>query len=414
MPKGRVLRWEGPVLQRQGLWQLLHARADETPDALAVVDGDMRTLTFLELFQEAELTAAGLYGHGIDRNTVVSWQLPTWIESLVLMAALSRLGAIQQPLLPACTIDELADSTATVAPDLLVVPGSWHGRDYLADATEVMRRNGDGRVLICDRALPQGDSSDLPPAPEEGEEKEVRWYFPAATRAGTVGQIQHSDAALAIVGSGLAQRLGLLPADRVAVVSQFADIGGVAWLAAMLVSGCALILVENFDAEETPDLLTRERVTVAESALPFHEALVAAQQASLSPLFSELRCFAAGGAITAGAFDEARRLFDVPTISGYGFAECPLLTMGSVHDSDAELCATDGKPLPGVRLRVTDPDGMDLPNGMTGEIRATAPQMMQGHLDPSLDGVFDERGYLCTRDLGHIDDLGNLVVTGSL
>ena len=47
-----------------------------------------------------ERAAAGLARLGIGEGTPVSWQLPTWLESLVLVGALARLGAVQNPILP--------------------------------------------------------------------------------------------------------------------------------------------------------------------------------------------------------------------------------------------------------------------------------------------------------------------------
>ena len=70
------------------LWGLIEERVDATPDALLAVDEEMSTITFAELAIEAERAAAGLAVYGVGEHTVVSWQMPTWIESFVLVAAL--------------------------------------------------------------------------------------------------------------------------------------------------------------------------------------------------------------------------------------------------------------------------------------------------------------------------------------
>ena len=88
------------MLQGRTLWELMEQRVDATPDALMAVDEDMRTVTFAEFWLESERAAAGLLAQGVVPGSVVSWQLPTWIESLVLVAALSRLDAVQNPMLP--------------------------------------------------------------------------------------------------------------------------------------------------------------------------------------------------------------------------------------------------------------------------------------------------------------------------
>src|SRR5207247_8552650 len=54
-------------------------------------------------------------------------------------------------------------------------------------------------------------------------------------------------------------------------------------------------------------------------------------------------------------------------------------------------------------------------SGEEGEVRARAPQLMKGYLDPSLDAeAFDDDGYFRTGDLGRQDDAGNLTITGRL
>src|SRR5437867_11927820 len=88
------------MLEAPTLWSLVEKRADATPDARMVVDERGEEMTFGEFERAAERAAAGLQDMGIREGTVVSWQLPTWVESMVLVGALSRLGAVQNPILP--------------------------------------------------------------------------------------------------------------------------------------------------------------------------------------------------------------------------------------------------------------------------------------------------------------------------
>ena len=62
-------------------------------------DGD-RATTFAEYRGRAHAAGAGLCALGVGKGTNVSWQLPTWTESAVLVGALCRLGAVQNPMLP--------------------------------------------------------------------------------------------------------------------------------------------------------------------------------------------------------------------------------------------------------------------------------------------------------------------------
>ena len=72
-----------------------------------------------------------------------------------------------------------------------------------------------------------------------------------------------------------------------------------------------------------------------------------------------------------------------------------------------------GKAIPGVTLRILNPNGEELPAGETGEIVATGPNIMQGYWkDPEATAqVLDGNGYH-TGDQGYRDEEGFLYVVG--
>src|SRR5437588_6720442 len=88
------------LLDEGSVWELVVARATSTPDAMLAVDEHDRSITFAEYRTAAEQAAAGLLELGVEPGHRVAWQLPTWIEAMVLVGALTRLGAAQVPMLP--------------------------------------------------------------------------------------------------------------------------------------------------------------------------------------------------------------------------------------------------------------------------------------------------------------------------
>jgi cyclohexanecarboxylate-CoA ligase len=404
------------MLQGRTLWELMEKRVDATPDALMAVDEDMRTLTFAEYWAEAERAAAGLLASGIQPGDVVSWQLPTWIESLVLVAALSRLDAVQNPMLPIYREREVGFITRQADSRLLVVPSVWRGFDFEAMATSIASDKGEMRVLVADKALPQGDPASLPPRrqPQDADDQDVRWLFYTSGTTADPKGAQHTDATIAAVAWGMSQRLALVESDRNALIFPFTHIGGITWLFSSLQSGCSNILMEGFHPEETPEVLSREGATLAGSGTVFHQAYLAYQRKHPQPVFPNVRAFPGGGAPKPPALvAEMREVFDAPILSGYGLTEAPILTMADVSDTDEELAASEGKPMPGVELKLVTLDGELAAPGAEGEVRAKAPQLMRGYQDASLDAdAFDEEGYFRTGDLGRLDERGNLIITG--
>ena len=407
------------MLQARSLWELIEERASATPDAQMAVDERGETLTFAELQQQAERVAAGLAQMGVGEGTVVSWQLPTWIESMVLVGALSRLQAVQNPILHIYREREVGFIIRQASSRLLLVPSVFRGFDFEAMARG-LAEGTDTEVLVVDRGLPEGDPSTLPPPPPltEPEDAPVRWLFYTSGTTSDPKGAQHTDHTIAVTACGMCERLELMPDDRNALAFPFTHIGGIIWMVSGLFEGFTNILMEAFDPVGTVEVLQREGVTLAGSGTPFHMAYLAAQRKdSDTPLFPNVRAFPGGGAPKPPQLhaDIKREMGGIGIASGYGLTEAPILTMSSIHDSDEVLANTEGSAMPGVELRTVSLDGTVAAAGDEGEIRAKAPQMMRGYLDASLDAdAFDDEGWFRTGDLGRIDDQGNVVITGRL
>src|SRR5207244_513252 len=161
------------------LWGLVDRRAAETPDRELAVDESRRRLSFAAYRDACERAAAGLAAMGGGEGTYVSWQLPAWLESLVLVGALSRLGAVQNPMLPIYREREMRFITAQLRPRLLVVPSVWRAFGYEAQARAAAQDAPGTEVLVADRHLPDGDPATLPPPPAEPDPADapVRWVF---------------------------------------------------------------------------------------------------------------------------------------------------------------------------------------------------------------------------------------------
>jgi long-chain acyl-CoA synthetase len=115
--------------------------------------------------------------------------------------------------------------------------------------------------------------------------------------------------------------------------------------------------------------------------------------------------------ITGGAFMEpsAMQFFydlGLPVVNGYGLTEGgTALTLNDLKPFRAD---TVGKPLPGVELRILNPDA----NGI-GEVAAHSKTLMSHYLDDpdlTLETIVD--GWLLTGDLGRFDGSGHLQLFG--
>ncbi len=408
------------MLDGENLWDLVEQRAAKTPDDEMAVDERGRRLTFGEYRDRAERVAAGLHGQGLREGDVVSWQLPSTIESLVLTAALRRIGVVQNPILPIYREREVGFIVRQAEPTRLLVPASYANFDFVAMAKDVTSDTLT-QVQVLGDDLPEGDPTTLPAAPADpmSTDAEVRWLFYSSGTTADPKGAQHADIAPRTAAVGMAEAMDLRDDDRVAFVFPITHIGGVTWLWASLATGCKLILDAAFNPATTIPLLRREGVTQAGAATFFHQMYLAAQ-AELPDgevLFPDVRTFPGGGSPKPPQLhlDLKERIGGLGVLSGYGLTEAPILTMARVTDTDEELAHSEGKAVPGVELRLVDLDGNVVGAGEEGEVRAKGPQVTRGYLDPSLDAsAFDDDGWFRTGDLGVLDEAGNLRITGRI
>ena len=430
------------MLEQATLWRLIEARAETTPAAAMAVDEHGRALSFAGYRDAALATARALADRGIARGQLVSWMLPTRLEALVLVGALARLDAIQNPILPSYRAREVRFISAQAKPALLVTPGLWRGFDYAAMAREIADAAPGLDILAIDRGLPgvpdlgaslrsssgtlpgpipSASATLLPSPPSElpPPDLPVRWlFYSSGTTADPKGAL-HTDASLWAAAKGMALGLDLRASDGIAFVFPFTHIGGMAWLFAGLAAGACQILIENFAAPDTMAVLRRHGVTLGTAGTVFHEAYLRAARACPDPpLFPHMRAFPGGGAPKPPQlhYDLVAEIGGAGICSGWGLTEAPNLTMVRIHDPSAKQAESEGRPsLPEVDLRAVRSDGSLADPGESGELRVRAPQVCRGYLDASLDAAaFDEHGYFRTGDLGCIDADGYVFITGRL
>lgn len=115
--------------------------------------------------------------------------------------------------------------------------------------------------------------------------------------------------------------------------------------------------------------------------------------------------------ITGGAFMEPSTMqffydLGIPVVNGYGLTEAgTALTLNDLNPFRAD---TVGKPLPGVELRILNPDAEGV-----GEVAARSKTVMSHYLDDpelTLETIVD--GWLLTGDLGRFESHGHLQLLG--
>jgi cyclohexanecarboxylate-CoA ligase len=408
-------------------WDLVVEAAKEHPEASVVSDDHGRSLNRTQLCDAAVATAAALSGRGVTADTVVSWQLPTTIEAVVLLVALARIGAVQNPLIPILREREVSFITQQVGTELLIVPEEWRGFSHGAMARS-LAGSADFEVMEIDLRdlgsrgshnrlnLPVADPASLTLTPSPSTDG-PRWvYYSSGTTADPKGA-RHTDASIMSSSNALLELMGFDESDVYPIPWPITHIGGASVLATSIRGGVHLVLFEAFDPSETPHRMARYKPTALGTAVPFFRAyLDAARESREAALFPSLRFGTFGGApVPSEIHHEMRAAFGVPLIGSWGLTEFPNATSAAPADSEDILTTSVGRPASGVSVCVVDPEGDICATGQEGELLLRGPQCFSGYVDPRLDEAsFDIDGWFHTGDLGTVDSAGNVRITGRL
>ena len=313
------------------LWQLIEARAAATPDAVLAHEDTGKELTFAGYRDACLRAAAGLFAdHGVTAGTSVSWELPTWNESLVLVGALCRLGARQNPLIPIYRHREVgfitAQSEAVAARRARPSTGASTSRPWPARSPPTARAcRCWWSTATCPTATRRCcPRSSRPPA--SAADAPVRWLFYTSGTTADPKGAPHTDLTVTASALAMAECLDIRADDVSALVFPFTHIGGIGWLIASLLTGCTLLTTEAFNPTGTPAFLAANGVTLAGSGTPFHLAYLAAQRAAGDgPIFPHVRSYPGGGAPKPPQLhhDLKAEIGGIGIVSGYGLTEAP-------------------------------------------------------------------------------------------
>ncbi len=410
-----------PLYDVATLWELVERRAAESPDRAMLLDERDRRVSFGEFKAWAEVTAAGFYELGVREGTAVTWQLPTRMETVVASMALSRLGAVQNPIIPIYRQREVGFLLRETSAEWFLVPGSWRGFDYLEMASGLAKEmERPPTVMVVYDSLPEGDPGGLPPVPvvpADPVDQPVRWIYSTSGTTSDPKGVRHTDATLIAGGVGLSIALDMSPADVGSIAFPYTHIGGPDYLITLLAIGFPAILLEMFVPADAIKVLRRHGATMAGGGTAFYQAFVNEQlKQPAEPIVPTLRLVSGGGAPKPPeVFFEVERVMHIPCAHGMGMTEVPMVCQGGPHDTDEQLAYTDGKPVRGAEIRIVDDAGDEVPRDTVGELRVRGPMVCKGYTRPELTATaFDEEGFFRTGDLARLRSDGHLVLSGRI
>ncbi len=175
-----------------------------------------------------------------------------------------------------------------------------------------------------------------------------------------------------------------------------------------LTAGATTLAIERFDPQSALDAVTNHGVTVISGA-PTMWSAWATLPGAPAEAFARVRLATSGAArLDPDVRSAMRTRFGLELTEGYGLTEAaPVVCSG--HGLDAPD-GSIGVPLPGLLVRLVDPDGQDALIGDAGELWVQGPNVFTGYWeDPEATAAaLTPDGWLRTGDIAVVDDDGFL------
>ena len=366
------------------------AAADDA-SALAIVDGG-RHWTRHDLDRRVEAVAGALRREGVGPGVRVGLLAGPTAAAIAVLHGIARAGGVAVPLPTILTDVELATAVEITDPGLVV-----HDRDRVVAARALGRPTLDLDGLGTAGRETGGPSTDAEPdAPAVIVLTSGTTGRPKAAVLGAGAMVDSAEAWLA----ALPPATGWLLAVGLAHVAGL----GVVWRAAL--TGVPLVVLPRPDPDGIVAALRADPFPSHVSLVPtaLLRVLDAVHDAPPSPT---LRAVLLGG----GPIDPALvvRAVDAgwPVVPTYGLTEAGSGVTALPTSEAARHPGSAGRPLPGVRIRIDDPDA-----DAVGEIVVDGPGRFTSYLhDPAAThAAFTADGWLRTGDLGSLDADGRLTV----
>ena len=425
-----VARFAWNIPARFNIAEACCARWADGTGRLALIavaqDGRSEEITFDTLDAVSARVANVLAAHGIARGDRVGVLLAQGVEAAVSHLAIYRLGAVAVPLFqlfgPDALEFRLKDSGAVAVVTDDVGLAKLDGiREGLPGLRLVLGTNGarQGTLSFWEEADRARDA--CPIAPTAAEDPALIIYTSGTTGAPKGALLPHRVLLGHLPGVEMPQEMFPQPGDRFWTPADWAWIGGLLdVLLPSLYHGLPVVAhrMAKFDPEQAFRLMARHGVRNA--FLPPTALRLMRQVNDPARFGHRLRSIGSGGeTLGAEILDWGRAAFGFTINEFYGQTECNLVVANCAGLMPVKP-GSMGRPVPGHRVAIIDPEGRACPPGEQGmiAIRRPDPSLFLGYwnnpaateakfigdwLVTGDTGVTDEDGYL--RFIGRDDDV---------
>lgn len=375
----------------------------ETDDGRSIRYGDM-------LARSAQLAQA-LKHLGVEPGDRVAVQVDKSPECIFLYLACLRAGAVFLPLNTAYTLTELGYFFGDAEPRLVVCDPARAGdiaplAKTSGAVTATLGSNGEGSLTELAAQQP----TDFDDMAREPDDLAAILYTSGTTGRSKGAMLSHEN--LASNARVLAEQWRFTRDDvLIHALPIFHTHGLFVATNVALMAGASMLFEQKFEASRIVSLLPRATVLMG---VPTFYTRLLQQQGLDAQAAKNIRLFVSGSAPLLSETHKAwRERTGHAILERYGMTETNMNTSNPYEGE--RRAGTVGFPLPGVSLRIADPDsGAALAQGEVGMIEVKGPNVFSGYwrMPEKTKAEFRTDGFFITGDLGLIDADGYVHIVG--
>jgi malonyl-CoA/methylmalonyl-CoA synthetase len=386
-----------------------HWRDAEKP---AIETASGKCYRFRDVDAESARLANALAVLGVKPGDRVAVQVDKSPEALFLYLACLRAGAAYLPLNTAYTQAELDYFLKDAEPVLFVC----RPQDEAAGATlcasagvpncRTLGAAGDGSLM----ALAAGQPDAFDDVPRAGDDLAAILYTSGTTGRSKGAMLTHAN--LSSNAHALIETWAFTAADVLLHALPIFHVHGLFVASNVaLMSGASMLFLPRFDPDEVFRLLPRATVMMG---VPTYYVRLLADPRLTREAAQRMRLFISGSApLLPDTFRQFRERTGHTILERYGMTETGMNTSNPYEAG--RVAGTVGFPLPGVELRVANPEtGAILGREEIGMIEVRGPNVFKGYwrMPDKTKAEFREDGFFVTGDLGKIDARGYVHIAG--
>jgi malonyl-CoA/methylmalonyl-CoA synthetase len=398
------------TIMNANLFSRLFGGLDD-PARLAIETTDGQHISYGDLIARAGQMANVLVSRGVKPGDRVAAQTEKSVPGLVLYLATVRAGAVYLPLNTAYTLNELEYFIGDAEPSLVVCdPSRADGIGAIARkvgaGVETLGADGKGSLTeAAAKAKPEFET-----VTRADDDLAAILYTSGTTGRSKGAMLTHDNLAsnsLSLVGywrftdkDVLIHALPIYHTHGLFVASNVT-----------LFARASMIFLPKFDPEAIIKLMARATVLMG---VPTFYTRLLQSPALTKESTRHMRLFISGSApLLADTHREWAARTGHAVLERYGMTETNMNT-SNPYDGDRVPGAV-GHALPGVSIRVTDPEtGTVLAPETIGMIEVKGPNVFKGYwrMPEKTRSEFRDDGFFITGDLGKIDDKGYVHILG--